>query len=137
MAVSCSTRPIALAFTGSIHSGHFSACVGVEGSPLALPLAHFASGELLPLRYAPAEADSLDGWRRHAAASLELFWWEDPQRLDPLLGGGAYPLAVVCREAAEPHMLMLPTVLAMRERFSAASAAGPAPAPAKAAAGWC
>ena len=34
MAVSCSTRPIALAFTGSIYSGHFSACVGVEGSLL-------------------------------------------------------------------------------------------------------
>ena len=39
------------------------------------------------------------------------------------MGGVRYPLAIVSREAAQARMLMLPRVLAMRDRFCQAAAA--------------
>jgi len=121
--IKCEKKPIALAYTGGGSSGHFTACVTFDGYPHALPLTDHVGGKRLPLRFAP-DYTQPGVWDAIVGAHTDLGFWEH--------GGARYPLAWVSREPCKKEELMLPSVLAMRERFVTLAAAAAAEAAAAA-----
>ena len=118
--MACSRTPLALAYTGTGSSGHFTACVSFDGFEHALPLTHHIDCTRLPLRFGPAsllDSDApgyMQSWEEIVGAHTDLGWWEH--------GGARYPLAYVSRGPCDPGALMLPAVEAMRARFLAKAA---------------
>ena len=121
--VACSKAPIALAYTGGGSSGHFTACVTFDGYMHALPLTDHVGGTRLPLRFAP-DYTQPGVWDEHVGAHTDLGYWEHD--------GAKFPLAWVSRKPCDPAELMLPSVLAMRDRFITLAAAAAAEAAAAA-----
>jgi hypothetical protein len=137
--VPCSRVPLALAYTSAGVSGHYTALVGTEGSPRALPLCNHVDGHPLTMRFAPPGVDVGPG----ATAAAKTAWLARAERFlvvgvvelapaaasDP--GDATSPdgaaVAVVSGAPATANEFMPPSVIQLRaSAMASASSAQPA-----------